>query len=75
LGANNKGLFEPSGGSAPDIAGKDIANPIAMIHVGGNDAALFAWPPLPNLWRVGRSRSPRRRSSGISTSIKKLGQS
>jgi 3-isopropylmalate dehydrogenase len=24
-------LFEPSGGSAPDIAGKDIANPIAMI--------------------------------------------
>jgi 3-isopropylmalate dehydrogenase len=22
LGANNKGLFEPSGGSAPDIAGK-----------------------------------------------------
>src|ERR1700722_20284043 len=31
LGANNKGLFEPSGGSAPDIAGKNIANPIAMI--------------------------------------------
>jgi 3-isopropylmalate dehydrogenase len=31
LGANKKGLFEPSGGSAPDIAGKDIANPLAMI--------------------------------------------
>ena len=31
LGADNKGLFEPSGGSAPDIAGKDIANPVAMI--------------------------------------------
>jgi len=31
LGADNKGLFEPSGGSAPDIAGKGIANPIAMI--------------------------------------------
>jgi 3-isopropylmalate dehydrogenase len=31
LGAGNKGLFEPSGGSAPDIAGKDIANPLAMI--------------------------------------------
>ena len=31
MGANNKGLFEPSGGSAPDIAGKGIANPIAMI--------------------------------------------
>jgi len=24
-------LYEPSGGSAPDIAGKDLANPIAMI--------------------------------------------
>jgi 3-isopropylmalate dehydrogenase len=31
LGADNKGLFEPSGGSAPDIAGKGIANPLAMI--------------------------------------------
>ncbi|MBQ8927791.1 MAG: 3-isopropylmalate dehydrogenase [Oscillospiraceae bacterium] len=25
------GLYEPSGGSAPDIAGKDLANPIAAI--------------------------------------------
>lgn len=25
------GLYEPSGGSAPDIAGKDIANPIAQL--------------------------------------------
>jgi 3-isopropylmalate dehydrogenase len=25
------GLFEPAGGSAPDIAGKGIANPIAQI--------------------------------------------
>ncbi|WP_420064201.1 3-isopropylmalate dehydrogenase [Pectobacterium colocasium] len=25
------GLYEPAGGSAPDIAGKDIANPIAQI--------------------------------------------
>jgi 3-isopropylmalate dehydrogenase len=31
LDANGKGLFEPSHGSAPDIAGKDIANPLAMI--------------------------------------------
>jgi len=31
LGADNKGVFEPSGGSARDIAGKDIADPIAMI--------------------------------------------
>ena len=27
----NFGLYEPSGGTAPDIAGKGIANPIAQI--------------------------------------------
>ncbi|WP_373975685.1 3-isopropylmalate dehydrogenase [Chitinibacter sp. SCUT-21] len=31
LDANNKGLYEPSHGSAPDIAGKDVANPLATI--------------------------------------------
>lgn len=31
LNASNFGLYEPSGGSAPDIAGKNIANPIAQI--------------------------------------------
>lgn len=31
LGATKLGLYEPSHGSAPDIAGKDIANPIATI--------------------------------------------
>ncbi len=31
LDANNKGLYEPSHGSAPDIAGKDMANPLATI--------------------------------------------
>ena len=31
LDANNKGLYEPIHGSAPDIAGKDIANPLAAI--------------------------------------------
>lgn len=31
LDANNKGLYEPSHGSAPDIAGKGIANPLAQI--------------------------------------------
>lgn len=30
-GAGRFGLYEPSGGSAPDIAGKGIANPIAQI--------------------------------------------
>ena len=32
LDANNKGLYEPSHGSAPDIAGKGIANPLATIQ-------------------------------------------
>ena len=31
LGATKLGLYEPSHGSAPDIAGQDIANPIATI--------------------------------------------
>ncbi|THF62478.1 3-isopropylmalate dehydrogenase [Pseudothauera rhizosphaerae] len=31
LDENNKGLYEPSHGSAPDIAGKGVANPLATI--------------------------------------------
>ncbi len=31
LGENNLGLYEPIHGSAPDIKGQDIANPIATI--------------------------------------------
>ena len=31
LDSNNKGLYEPCHGSAPDIAGKDVANPLATI--------------------------------------------
>ena len=31
LDGNNKGLYEPIHGSAPDIAGKDVANPLATI--------------------------------------------
>ncbi|MBC3860650.1 3-isopropylmalate dehydrogenase [Undibacterium jejuense] len=31
LDSNNKGLYEPSHGSAPDIAGKGVANPLATI--------------------------------------------
>jgi len=31
LDANHKGLYEPSHGSAPDIAGKGVANPLATI--------------------------------------------
>jgi 3-isopropylmalate dehydrogenase len=31
LDANQKGMYEPSHGSAPDIAGKGVANPLATI--------------------------------------------
>lgn len=31
LGATSRGLYEPIHGSAPDIAGKDVANPIGTI--------------------------------------------
>jgi 3-isopropylmalate dehydrogenase len=31
LNSSNQGLYEPSHGSAPDIAGKGIANPLATI--------------------------------------------
>jgi len=31
LDANNKGMYEPIHGSAPDIAGRNIANPLATI--------------------------------------------
>jgi 3-isopropylmalate dehydrogenase len=47
LDAANKGLYEPIHGSAPDIAGKDVANPLATIlsaammmrHTFGQEAA------------------------------------
>ena len=31
LGSDGPGLFEPVHGSAPDIAGQDVANPMAMV--------------------------------------------
>ncbi|MDO9282611.1 MAG: 3-isopropylmalate dehydrogenase [Methylotenera sp.] len=31
LDENNKGMYEPSHGSAPDLAGKNVANPLATI--------------------------------------------
>jgi 3-isopropylmalate dehydrogenase len=50
LNSDSFGLFEPAGGSAPDIAGKGIANPIAQIlsaammlrYSLGQDAAAVA---------------------------------
>jgi len=34
IGEGSKGLYEPVHGSAPDIAGRDIANPLAAILSG-----------------------------------------
>ena len=50
-----KALYEPVHGSAPDIAGKGIANPIAMIALVRHGAALFLRPR-----RRGRHGSTRR---------------
>ena len=35
------GLYEPSGGSAPDIAGKGIAKPDRNYFERSNDASLY----------------------------------
>ena len=32
LGENDFGLYEPAGGTAPDLVGKNSANPLAQIH-------------------------------------------
>ena len=43
IGEGDKGLYEPVHGSAPDIAGRDLANPIAAIlSAAMGDAVLAA---------------------------------
>ncbi len=44
LDANNKGLYEPIHGSAPDIAGKGSGQSAGDHTVGGDDAALLVRP-------------------------------
>ena len=49
LDEKGKGMYEPIHGSAPDIAGKGVANPTGDHPFGGHDAALHAsarldWP-------------------------------
>jgi 3-isopropylmalate dehydrogenase len=59
------GLFEPSGGSAPDLAGRDLANPVAQIlsaammlrfAFGLEEAAsaleTAVWRAVENGWRT-----------------------
>ncbi|MFW5924789.1 MAG: isocitrate/isopropylmalate dehydrogenase family protein [Myxococcota bacterium] len=40
------GLFEPVHGSAPDLAGRDVANPLATVRTVGLMLAHLGWPAL-----------------------------
>ena len=44
-------IFEAVHGSAPDIAGKGIANPIALMLAAGDDARPLQAPPKPTRLR------------------------
>jgi tartrate dehydrogenase/decarboxylase/D-malate dehydrogenase len=60
-GSDTPGVFEPVHGSAPDIAGKGIANPIGAIwsaslmleHLGEADAAKRLMDALESVCREG----------------------
>jgi 3-isopropylmalate dehydrogenase len=60
LDDKNKGMYEPSHGSAPDIAGKNIANPTAVLrsallmlrHIGEAEAADRVQAALERVYRT-----------------------
>ena len=66
-------MFEPVHGSAPDIAGKGIANPIAQIwtgammleHLGHPDAAQAVVQPIERVGGRGQDRDARPRRHGV----------
>ncbi|MFK8110848.1 MAG: isocitrate/isopropylmalate dehydrogenase family protein [Rubripirellula sp.] len=69
-------VFQPSHGSAPDIAGKGIANPIAMIV---SAAMMLEWLDHPETQRAGRAlneavatvlRDPSKRTPDIKGTMK-----
>ncbi len=53
--AGEPGLFEPVHGSAPDIAGKGIANPLATLPQRGDDAAPRARTAPDDAERIERA--------------------
>jgi len=66
LGPNNKAYYEPSHGSAPDIAGQKIANPYSMIgsiammleySFGMKDEARHIWDAMQEVFASGFSTS------------------
>jgi 3-isopropylmalate dehydrogenase len=74
---DGKGLFEPISGSAPDIAGKDIANPIGMIMsvammlqnlLNRNDIYDFIYENIEKTLNQGIGTSDLKLSKQISTS-------
>jgi tartrate dehydrogenase/decarboxylase/D-malate dehydrogenase len=71
-------MFEPVHGSAPDIAGKGIANPIGQIwsgammlrHFGENDAADAVESAIASVLASGKTRTP---DIGGQSSTRELG--
>jgi tartrate dehydrogenase/decarboxylase/D-malate dehydrogenase len=76
-GSGTPGVFEPVHGSAPDIAGKGLANPIGAIwsaslmldHLGESDAAARLLRAVEDTCREG----PRTRDIGGSASTSEVG--
>ena len=76
------GLYEPAGGSAPDIAGKGIANPIAQIlsaammlrfSLEAEDAALAVERAVENVLESGIRTADIARDPGIAVSTTAMG--
>ena len=68
----DKSYYEPSHGSAPDIAGKNIANPYSMIgsvammlemSFGMNEEAGFVWQAMRSVFESGYSTADLSKSS------------
>ncbi|HEX5612175.1 MAG TPA: 3-isopropylmalate dehydrogenase [Burkholderiales bacterium] len=60
LDASGKGLYEPIHGSAPDLAGKDVANPLATIL----SAAMML------RYSLGRSREAARIEAAVTSALR-----
>jgi tartrate dehydrogenase/decarboxylase / D-malate dehydrogenase len=76
-GTNTPGIFEPVHGSAPDIAGRGIANPIGAVwsaalmleHLGEEEAGKRVLEAIEAVCRTG----PRTRDIGGSASTREVG--
>lgn len=74
-------LFEPVHGSAPDIAGKGVANPIGLIrcgammleHLGHRAAAAAVLTAIEEVLRAGPAQAPLTRDIGGCGTTAELG--